>query len=502
MNHAVRGLRPYRWWLVAVVAVAVAALAAGCAGSSSAQPDGTQVLTVERGTVGPAIPNGFVGLSMEYRGLETYTGLNPKAIDPVFEQLLRNLAAKPVLRIGGDGTDWTWYPVPQVPQPPGGKYSLNPQWLQIAKSLAQSVDGRLILGINLEADSRAVAAGEARAFTSGIGRQSIDALEIGNEPELYGSFSWYKNAAGQHVDGRPHGYDFTDYLHDFSSFAAALGGDTLAGPSSGGPEILSQLGSFLHHEPRVKLVTVHAYPLKHCSAPNHVSIGQLLSNTASAGLANTLAPLVGVARHHGAALRIDEINAVSCGGQRGVSDAFASSLWALNTLFELARIGVQGVNVHTVPGTINEIIGAQLVNGHWQADVHPEYYGMMMFAQAAPAGARLLKVTWGGGTQVQAWATKAPDGRVRVVLINRQSGRQTVDVKIPSGSGPATLERLQASSVQAESGVTIGGQSFGAESSTGLPTGPADTSSVSPVSGRYTVTLPAAGAAMLTLSSG
>ncbi len=500
MSRSARRMRPYGWWLVAA---AVVALAIGAEiSSSSAQPDRAQVLTVQRATFGPAIPDGFVGLSVEFKGLEAYTGLDPKAIDPVFVRLLRNLASRPVLRIGGDGTDWTWYPVAGVKQPPGVKYSLNPLWLQVAHGLTQATDGRLILGINLEANSRPVAAGEAQAFTRGIGRQSIAALEIGNEPELYGSFSWYKNAAGQHVTGRPRGYNFTNYLHDYSAFAAALPGQPLAGPSSGGPEILTQLGSFLRHEPRVKLVTLHAYPLKHCTRANHVSIGQLLSDAASSGLAASISPFVGLAAGHGAAVRLDEINAVSCGGQRGVSDTFASSLWALNTLFALARVGVSGVNIHTVPGTINEVIGAQRVNGHWQAAVHPEYYGMMMFAQAAPAGARLLRVSWRAASRVQAWATRAPDGRVRVVLINRQSSRQTVRVRMASVSGPATLERLQASSLQAKTGLTIGGQSFGTDSTTGVPSGPADSTSVAPGSGGYAVTLPSAGAAMLTVSGG
>ncbi len=298
MSRSARGMRSYRWWLLAVVV----ALAVGIViSTSSAQPDKAQVLTVQRATVGPVIPDGFVGLSIEFKGLESYTGLDPKAINPVFVRLLRNLATRPVLRIGGDGTDWTWYPVAGITQPPGVKYSLNRQWLQVAQSLTQAINGRLILGINLEANSRPVAAGEAQAFTSGIGRQAIAALEIGNEPELYGSFSWYKNAAGQHVTGRPRGYNFTDYLHDYSSFAAALPGLPLAGPSSGGPAILSQLGAFLRHEPRVKLVTLHAYPLKHCTRANHVSISQLLSDAASSGLAAGIAKFVGVARGHGAA---------------------------------------------------------------------------------------------------------------------------------------------------------------------------------------------------------
>jgi hypothetical protein len=45
------------------------------------------------------IPRGFLGLSLEYRAIETYAGQDPTAIDPVFEQLVRNLtpAQAPVI---------------------------------------------------------------------------------------------------------------------------------------------------------------------------------------------------------------------------------------------------------------------------------------------------------------------------------------------------------------------------------------------------------------------
>ncbi len=43
------------------------------------------------------------------------------------------------------------------------------------------------------------------------------------------------------------------------------------------------------------------------------------------------------------------MNSVTGGGAKGVSNTFASALWALDTLFELAQAGVSGVNVHTFP---------------------------------------------------------------------------------------------------------------------------------------------------------
>jgi hypothetical protein len=54
--------------------------------------------------------------------------------------------------------------------------------------------------------------------------------------------------------------------------------------------------------------------------------------------------------------------------------------------------------------------------------------------------------------------------------------------------------------VTAKSGVTLGGQSFGAQTATGRLAGAAQPASVTPAGGEYLVRLPAASAAMLTLT--
>jgi Glycosyl hydrolase family 79 C-terminal beta domain len=502
----------------AVLVAAVMALALGLSACGSAVRPGRprvrtrqladtiapilRPLSIDRGTLGRPVPSGFVGLSVEFRGLEAYAGTNPRAVDPGFEQLMRNLAPgqRPVLRIGGDGTDWTWWPLAYVPKPPGVKFALTNRWMQVTHALAGALDARLILGVNLEADSTRVAAGEADTEINRIGRRAIQALEIGNEPELYGSFSWYRTPSGRHVLGRPPGYDFGAFMKDYSRFARALPRIALAGPSTGSLSWMQQLNSFLPAEPRVRLVTLHAYPLKHCVPADNVTVGQLLADSSSAGFGAGLASFIQVAHRHGLPVRVDEMNGISCGGQRGVSDAFASALWVLDALFEMARTGADGVNVHTVPGTLNELIGATLQGGTWELHVHPEYYGMMMFAQAAPAGSRLLQRSWQISRGVKAWATGSPDGVVRVVLINKRlSGGRTVRIRIPSVRGPAAIERLEAPSVHATGGVTLGGRTFGSETSTGMLSGTPHRTTVSQVGGAYLVTMPAASAALLTI---
>jgi hypothetical protein len=492
---------------------ALAILAAAAAGLAVSACGGKATETTTRQPTGPAfkvtgaptgrpIPSGFVGLSLEMKTLVQYAGANPDAINPVFLHLVQDIAPdqSPVLRLGGDSTDWSWWPVPKVTRPPGVTFTLTPNWLDVAHSLATALRGKLILGVDLEADNRTVAAGEANAMVSRIGRSSVAALELGNEPELYGSFGWYRSAAGTPVPGRPRDYDPAAFVRDYSSFAPRLPDVPLAGPSSGAPTWLAKLAPFMDAEPRVRLVTVHAYPLKHCTKSKVITIAQLLSEQSSRGLAASVAPYVAIATAHHAPLRVDEMNGISCGGTRGVSDTFTSALWVLDALFEMARGGVSGVNIHTVPGGVNEILGPDDSGGAQRMRVHPEFYGMMMFAQAAPAGSRLLTLGTRTPPGVKVWATRGSDGVIHVVVINKRLAKsQFLRLDIDGARGRAEVEQLRAPSVHSTGGVTLGGQTFGAETSTGVLAGPAAHRTVAPSGGAYPVTVPAASATMLTI---
>jgi hypothetical protein len=168
----------------------------------------------------------------------------------------------------------------------------------------------------------------------------------------------------------------------------------------------------------------------------------------------------------------------------------------LDTLFNLAQVGVDSVNLHTLPGAAYELFTISHKQTTWQAFVHPEYYAMLLFAQAFPPGAQLLPVTEPAGP-VKVWATRAPDGHTRVVIINKDASNvQTAQVTVP-GAGAATQDWLRAPSVLATSGVTLGSQSFGSATRTGLLQ-PAQVTPISAVGGTYSVELPAGSAVMLT----
>jgi hypothetical protein len=207
------------------------------------------------------------------------------------------------------------------------------------------------------------------------------------------------------------------------------------------------------------------------------------------------------AHAHHASFRVDELNSIACGGKAGLSDTFASALWALDTLFQAAHAGVDGVNLHTFPGARYAPFAFSQRGGRWLAVVHPEYYGLLLFGEAAPAGSRLLPVTVAGPKTLRVWATVGPGPSMHVLLINDSaSTTRLLVLRMPGGASHASVARLQAPGLLATTGVTLAGQTFGASTGTGILSGQPTTTVLAPVRGAYAVRLPPASAALLTFS--
>ena len=439
---------------------------------------------------------GFLGIATE---LTTIPILSGSAADPdiPFLQLLKNLSpgAPFLLRLGGVSADDSWWAIPGMKKPPY-LYTLTPRWGADVQALLTALGGKAILGVNLEQNSKfdsEIASAEVADFNRYVGASLIDDFELGNEPEFYPLAA---------VTGRVHGrFTFADYGKVFSNVTSALRGAPLAGPGSGSPHWLAKLGTVLSDMPsRLNLVTVHAYAMKNCSRITHLSVSQFFARASIHGLADLIHGAVSAAAAHGKPLRVDEINGVSCGGQVGISNSFGEALWALNVLPALWQAGVQGVNFQTIDGNLNQMITAKHSASGWSVSVEPEYYGLLTFAGAAPAGSRLLRISNPGLAHFYQFAVRAPDGSERVVLTNVGSVARTIAVTVSGAGGTGSLSFLSAKSLSATGGATLAGRSV--SSRTGQLTGTPRLRLVRPnVKGVYVVQVPAHAAAILTLSA-
>ena len=126
-------------------------------------------------TPGRAIPSDFMGLSMEWGTAQTVLGDSTVGVDYIARQLLLNLTAygsAPLnLRIGGNTTDSTGEPTSTTVQP--------------FAELASARGNHFSLGVNLGSDNVSLAVDQARAYVNQMPAGSLDAIEIGNEPDMY-----------------------------------------------------------------------------------------------------------------------------------------------------------------------------------------------------------------------------------------------------------------------------------------------------------------------------
>ena len=451
------------------------------AGSSTAHAQSQVSATVGSAPYGQTMAPGFVGMSFEYKALHIYTGRDPNAVDPVLVNLVRGLApgGSPVLRIGGDSADVSWWPVRGMLRPPGISYVLTPGWLRTTKALAGAAGAQMIMDLNLASGRPAVATAEARAFLQGIGRRYLQSFEVGNEPDLYPYLPLYRDQAGKAHYARGSYYTLDMFIRNFQRWRAALPNLPLAGPAFAELTWLGGMSHFLATEPRLRLVTLHRYPLRawltDSTSPFYASIPNLLSDFSSSTLAQQVGPYAAMAHGAGHPFRVGEMNSAAGSGKWGTSNTFAAALWVLDTLFNFASVGVDGVNVHSLPGAAYEPFTFSH-SGAWSAFVHPEYYGMLMFARAFPPGARLLPVNAPSGP-LKVWAVQTPDGHTQVVAINKDPDNDyQVQLQVP--------------------GAEIGGQTFGDRTTSGtLP--PPQWQPVLSVGGSYPVDVPAGSAVLL-----
>ena len=446
------------------------------------------------------VPSSFLGLSTEYWAVPAW-----ERQAAVLARVLASLHVpgdgSMLLRIGGDSANEALWES-EVGEFPDWVVELTPTWLEQASALVRRSAVRLILDLNVVTASPTVSAQWAGAAEATLPRGSIAGFEIGNEPDLYNRRFWIKVvsetiAAAQVL---PYSLSPSDYASDFRAYARAVGavaphvpllGPAVSNPSHGIAWISALLtGS----HPGLRAVSAHRYPYSACAprrSLRYPTIARLLSESATGGMAEALEPAVRMAHRVGLPFRLTELNSVDCGGRPGVSDAFATALWAPDALFELLRAGVDSVDVHVRPGTSNAAFSLTARG----LDAKPMLYGLILFARTLGPKPQLVPVRIQGGPslRLKAWVVRVRSGTWHVLLINKGSQTVRVAVHLP-GRGLAAVERLLASSARARTGVTLDGQHL---SAAGKWVGPPSTERIAPGAVGYELTVPSFSAALL-----
>ncbi|HVW98345.1 MAG TPA: glycosyl hydrolase family 79 C-terminal domain-containing protein [Mucilaginibacter sp.] len=401
-------------------------------------------VTISSNHAGNVIPETFEGLSFENSLLgEDISFLN--ADNKVLVQLLRNLGPG-IIRMGGATSDFvTWSAVPRDAATPLN--TITPTDIDRLSALSNAAGWPVMFGLNLGENDARKAAVEAAYIRQRMGA-NLYAFQFGNEPDAYGPYEHLRYA----------GYSPADFMAEWENYRQVVG-TAVPDASFAGPDIASNnswIQAFAGREySRVKLLDGHYYETGPATSPA-ITYNSILSyNGKLSSLIQSFKAAPGMQQ---LPFRVTECNNVYGGGKQGVSDVFASALWALDTMWILADNGCQGINFHNGLRLHYSPIFSE--NGVLTA--RPEYYAMLAFKYGS-SGGRTVAAQVDQGQYCSAHACLIND-ICSVTLINKSIDKDFDFNVIPTRRVSAVnIQRLTAPSITALTGVKFSGSSVSAD---------------------------------------
>lgn len=490
-------VRPHacsRLLTTSLVIVLVGSIVAGCAssGSSSRPPVTTPTattpaapmklatVTLENGTLAGKIPATFAGFSIEPQYLCQF--LSAEQQNPTVDRLYRAMGPS-IIRLGGNTMDdSTWQPNAQCSNLTFGISTVLDMF-----AFAQRVNAQIIWGLNIKANDPRAAADEA-ATVAVVGGDRLLGFEIGNEPN-----NWTTEAT---------------YLQRWDAYAAAITaavpGAPLTGPGMFDYEGTSWFADFVaSRHSRLSRVTYHFYALRsNVSADDALapSIDHLLSPQLMSRAAVDVRRVVRQARAYGLPLEIEESNSVNGGGTVGISNVFASTLWATDYLFTVAEQGASALNFHVNgDGAYAPIARDATTNAYY---ARPLYYAMLLYHFTTRDGATPLRTqTSATSVNLAAHALMSSKSQLQIVLVNKD---QTTDAKthVVLGTYGRTFQharamRLTAATLTSTTDISLAGASVDQNGNWA----PRSSELVGVANASFTITVPHGSAVLVTLTS-
>ncbi|KAI0742960.1 hypothetical protein C8Q80DRAFT_1109278 [Daedaleopsis nitida] len=312
--------------------------------------------------------------------------------------------------------------------------------------------------------------------------------QVGNEPDLYASH-----------ERRPEDYSPQDYFEEFGTMVNNIHDDSkitkagnLVAPSLQGTwsaEDLWATGYLDAYSTSISVLSMERYADQNCAAefpdggfgpvknPQDV-LPNYLTHRSGQGLVSPLMNTASIAQQMGKEFMMFETNTASCGGFPGVSDSFASALWAVDYGLQMAyssftgallHIGGQNVsyNPFTPPPTNLSLVAKWTVG--------PIMYSTLFMAEALGKSntSRVVDLSANGGNEfTPAYGIYEHDTLARVALVNfmqEQNGagsyRATISVSGANGEravpAQVKVKYLLAPSVSEKDKVTWANQTFG-----------------------------------------
>jgi hypothetical protein len=433
---------------------------------SRADPPLSLSVSIDVNHPGARVPRNFLGLSFEMSSLRQIVSYAERGN---LVRMLRSLGPG-LLRFGGVSADtevaWT---DARTPLPSWSSKALDVGEFRALRKLAARSGWHVLLTIGLAHYDPRAAAREAAAAKHALGRW-LTGVELGNEPDAY---------ARHGLRSEP--WTFSRYDLQVAAYRRAIHrvspGLAIVGPDVSGSLIFESWGRGAALHDRPALLTGHHYPLG-CHTVPAPSVERLLSLSIRGAEDASLHRYMAVSRRGALRFRLDEANSVSCGGKAGISDRFASALWAVDYIAHAMVAGLAGINLQGNPANCQGYTPVcaptreTLARGELTA--RPEWYALLL-GKTLVGDRPLHAIVLPGNANIDVLAFMGEE-KLRVLIVDDEpsaSRHALVELHVGSRFGDATALRLTAPSPSAATGVRLGG---GAVQSLGTRRAPAQRS--------------------------
>jgi hypothetical protein len=368
--------------------------------------------------------------------------------------LLRSLGPG-LRRFGGVSADtqvaWT---DAATPLPAWSSKAVDAREFRDLRELAARSGWHVLLTIGLAHFDPRAAAREAAAAKRALGGWLIG-VELGNEPDAYARHGM-----------RSEPWTFLQYDAQIMTYRRAIEqaapGLRIIGPDVSGSLIFESWGRAAAIHDRPALLTGHHYPLG-CRMTPPPTIARLLSPPIRQAEEASLHRYITVSRRGTIHFRLDEANSVSCGGVAGISDRFASALWAVDYVAHTMVSGVAGINLQGNPANCRGYTPLcaptpqLLAKGALTA--RPEWYALLL-SKALIGDRPVRTIVSPSRANVDVVALQSGPGRLHVLIVDDElPGAKRVTVELHVGPHqPATVLALTAPSPTATTGIRLGGR--------------------------------------------
>ncbi|KAJ4499327.1 hypothetical protein C8R41DRAFT_815319 [Lentinula lateritia] len=439
------------------------------------------------------VASNFFGISFELSFMNEYFGNDtdtiPQAMLNYLSQIRSRTGSNDVrIRVGGNSGDVSTYVPTQAspmliltdPDADSNSQPVNygPMLWEVMEKVSEEVNGvQYLIGLTINTtNTDSVIAGDATKFLG----NHLDAMLLGNEPDLYTAHDQRPNVVNYTVDD--YIGEYSAALHDISNTTA---GDLTNGHNVAGPTVccdwdlatLLDQGYLSNFTNVLKYITLQHYPQNNCFGSYQYQLVYYTQHGNLVDLAAWQKPginiITGNTTRGAPRMLMSEFNSASCGGIPGISDTFAvGALWSIDYALQLASVGYTAAYIHTreqgisynlvTPPNVSEIN-----TGPWTTD--PPFYALIATAEILASSNGIIINDLNVSTDVNATiggyaiydATNSSLNRI--VLFNY--GTDSIEFRLPSGikaTNPtnATVKYLSASSITEKYEIAWGEQTF------------------------------------------